>query len=112
MVQLKCTGGRRSGITFLGPNAIFSYGCLLRRNASLGRIFAKEDFRDLLFASYAHTMKSVSLICFFFVPSQRKYGIDGGRRGVMVVFMPLLLLNFGKAWADLQQRLLSYRLPR
>ena len=42
---------------------------------------------DLLFVSYAHIMWSVSLTCFFSAPFQRKYAIDGGRLGVMVVFM-------------------------
>ena len=87
MVQLKCIGGRRFGIILLGPNVIFSYGCWLRRNVSLGRIFIKEAFKELMFASYARTMKSVSLTCFFFALSRRKYGIDGGRLGVMVLFM-------------------------
>ena len=102
MVQLKCTGGRRFGITFLGPNAISSYSCWLRRNVLHGRIFAKEAFRDLLVVSYVHIMTSVSLTCFFFAPFRRKYGIDGGRPRVMVVFMQLLSLTFGKVWADLQ----------
>ena len=100
MVQLKFIGGRRFEITFLGPNVISSYGCWPRRNVLHGRIFAKEAFRDL-FVSYAHITRSVSLTCFFFFPFQRKYGIDSGRLGFMVVFMQLLSLIFGKVWADL-----------
>ena len=79
MVQMKFTSGRRSGITSLGLNVIFSYGCWSRRNVSLGRIFAKEVFRVLLYASYARIMKNVLLTCFFFTLSRGKYGIDGGR---------------------------------
>ena len=111
MVHVTCTGGKRFGITFLGPNVISSYGCWPRRNVLHGRIFVKEAFKDLPFVSYAHIMRSLFLTCFFFSPFPRKYGIDGGKPGVRVVFMQLPLLIFGKDWADLQQRLLSYRVP-
>jgi len=71
----------------------------------------KEASRVLLFASYASTMKKASLTYFSSALFRRRYGIDGGNPGIIDVFMPLLSLTFGKAWADLQQRPPFYRLP-
>ena len=111
MGRMKCTGGRKFGVASRGPNVTFSYGCWLRRNALLGRIFANEVFRAPQCAFFVCTMRSVSHICFFSAPSQERYGTDGGRLGVMVAFMLTPLSSFGKAWADLLRRPLSYRLP-
>ena len=111
MGRLKCTGGRKFGVASRGPNVTFSYGCWLRRNALLGRIFANEVFRAPQCAFFVCTMRNVSHTCFFFAPSQERYGIDGGRLEVMVSFMLTPLLSFKKAWVDLLRRLLSYRWP-
>ena len=101
MGKLKCTGGRKFRVAFRGPSVTFSYGCWLRRNALLGRISTNEVFRDLRFAFFVCTMRSVSPTYFFSTLFRERYGIDGGRLGAMVVYMLILLLIFGKAWADL-----------
>ena len=111
MGRLKCTGGRKFGVASHDPNVTFSYGCWLRRNALLGRICANEFFRVPRFAFSVGIMRSVSHTCFFSSPSHERYGIDGGRLGVMASFMLILLLNSGIAWVDLLRRLLSCRWP-
>ena len=89
MVQLRCTSGRRFGTTFLGPNVIFSYGWWLKTSASLGKIFAIMVFRDFLFVSFVHIVRNVPPTCSFFSLFLERYDIDGGRLGIIVVFMIL-----------------------
>lgn len=59
---------------------------------------------------YVRTVKSAFLISFFSVSIQERFGIFGGKHGIIVVSMLPLLLSYGKELVDHQPRSFSSKL--